>query len=124
MSAARETRQQRLVVLYQEIADHTKPECARCFNPYSCCDSMYCNMATEYAEKEWGVDLTPLRTGHDKLPYMGPEGCVVAPHLRPLCALHTCQVNGVGFKPGDDVWNEHYFKLREEIEDLESQGGS
>jgi hypothetical protein len=93
----------------------TEPECAHtCNPPRSCCDSMYCEIAREYAKDEFGVDLTAVSDG--PLPYMGPSGCVVAPHLRPLCTMHTCQINSFGFKTGDMEWTEKYFKLRAEVD--------
>jgi hypothetical protein len=109
-------------VLYQAMANHTAPECANtCRIPRSCCAHEYCTMAEEGSKEQWGIDLSPLRTDHPKLPYMGPNGCVVPPHLRSTCTLHTCQVNGIGFKPGDIPWSERYFELRRQIEDLESE---
>lgn len=70
-------------------------------------------MAEQIATSQ-GVTLTP--TEHPTLKFMGPTGCVVEPHLRPLCTLHTCAINGAGFKAGDDEWNRKYFALREELE--------
>jgi hypothetical protein len=80
---------------------------------------MYCGCAEEYARDEWGVDLTPLKTGHPTLPFMGDSGCVVPVHLRPLCTIHTCEIAANGFKRGDTEWTEKYFELRERIEELE-----
>ena len=71
-------------------------------------------MAEEIAAEE-GVQLIP--TSHPTLKFMGPTGCIVEPYLRPLCTLHTCAVNGIGFKAGDDVWNKKYFALRKQLED-------
>ena len=69
--------------------------------------------------KEWaaasGVTLVP--TGHPTLPFMGPNGCTVEPHLRPLCTMHTCAINAFGFKPDDPEWTVKYFVLRELIEE-------
>lgn len=72
-------------------------------------------MAIEYARDEWGETLKT--TDHPRLPLMGPAGCTAAPHLRPLCTLHTCQMNGFGTS-GRPEWDGQYFKLREEIEDV------
>jgi hypothetical protein len=80
---------------------------------------MYCGCAEDYARDEWGVDLTPLKTDHPTLPFMSETGCVVSPHLRPLCTLHTCDMNGLGFKKNDFEWTDKYFKLREQIDELE-----
>lgn len=116
-----------LVVLYQKMYELTSPECRKCRVPLSCCDSMYCGCAEDYAKEDWGVDLTPLKTDHPTLPFMGPDGCVVEPHLRPLCTFHTCDINGLGFKKGDQEWTNKYFELRgqiEEIEDIKQYGHS
>jgi hypothetical protein len=69
------------------------------------------------AKEEWGTELTP--TGHPRLPFMGETGCVVPPHMRPMCTMHTCAVNSLGFKMGDMAWTEKYFALRDKIETLE-----
>lgn len=110
-----------LVKLYAEIAAHTKPECAKCCVPNSCCAKEFCDMAADYAEKQWGETLQP--TGHPTLPFMGPTGCVVAPHLRPICALHTCEINSVGVKRGDEAWTSVYFDLRNRIDEIELECG-
>lgn len=66
-----------------------------------------------------------MPTGHDKLAYMGPEGCTVPPYLRPLCTLHTCDVGSYGFKADDPngEWTDDYFTLRNEIGELEYEMG-
>lgn len=108
---------QRLIDLYRQMADHTRPECARCLIPHSCCASEYCDQVIEYAKVKWGVELLP--TGHPKLPLMGPKGCTAAPHLRPLCTVHTCAMNSIGSKPGDPKWTDEYFRLHDQIQQLE-----
>jgi len=113
---------QKLIELYQQMADLTGPVCANthgdgCMVPHSCCDEIYCNMAMERAEK----NKTPLAsTGHPKIPLMGPEGCIAPPYLRPVCTVHVCCINGLGFKPGDPIWTKKYFQLRNAINRLES----
>lgn len=103
-----------LKALYLRMSELTAPECATvCRIPHSCCDPMYCELTTDIA-KERGVTLEP--TGHPTLRYMGPNGCIVEPYFRPLCTLHTCEINSFGFKRGDEKWTRRYFKLREEIE--------
>ena len=104
--------------LFREMADLTAPVCANkdgrgCLVPHSCCDPMYCDLTQEYAASQ-GVALEP--TGHPKLKFMGPSGCTVAPHLRPMCTLHVCCINSLGCKPGDPAFTQKYFKLREEID--------
>lgn len=76
-------------------------------------------MAIGWAKDYYDTDLP--RTDHPKLPLMGPEGCTAAPHFRPLCTLHTCHINDLGFKPGDDEWTDQYYHLREQINKLERE---
>lgn len=107
----------REVALYREIADHTAPECGRCRSPYSCCDAIYCEDAIDYAKERYGIDL--VRTDHPRLPLLGPNGCTAAPHLRPVCAVHNCDIAAIGHKKGDKKWTERYFHLREAIEEID-----
>lgn len=113
-----ETRE-KLVALYKEMAELTLPKCKKCPLPLSCCSPEYCLMAIQIAKEDWGVELKT--TGHSQLPLMGPDGCTVAPHFRPLCTVHTCRVNSWGFEPNDPEWNETYFRLREKLNVLESE---
>jgi len=46
---------------------------------------------------------------------MSTAGCTAAPHLRPLCTLHTCQISSIGTSRNPQ-WDERYFALREQIE--------
>ena len=97
---------------------HTVNECLHvCRCPRSCCSPEYCEIARQVAKEEWGVVLED--TGHDVLPFMSGHGCVVEPHLRPMCTLHVCCINSLGFKKGDPAWTERYFKLRDAIERIE-----
>lgn len=106
-----------LTVLYQQMADLTLPKCKACPVPLSCCSAEYCQSAILVAKEDWGVELK--ETGHPTLPLMGESGCTAAPHFRPLCTLHTCRVNSLGFEPNDPAWNEEYFALREKIDEIE-----
>ena len=104
-----------LVQLYREIADLTKPKCGQCRVPHYCCNDYQCEMIAHYAA-EMGVTLT--RTGHPKLPFMGEDGCVVAPHLRPICSVHVCENH-----LWDVKFSEKYFKLRDAICQAECDEG-
>lgn len=104
----------KLVQLFGKMAEITKPKCAQCRVPYSCCSSEYCEMAVSLAA-EYGVVLQP--TNHPTLKMMGTAGCIAPPHYRPLCTLHLCSINSMGFDP-DAKFNKKYFELREEIETL------
>ena len=112
---------QRLIDLYQQMYELTEPECRNsCKCPQSCCSPEYCAMTIERAEEHWGVELE--WTAHERLPLMGPEGCIAEPHLRPMCTMHTCDVNGLGFKmhpAPDPSWDDRYWELRTSIEELE-----
>ena len=103
----------KIVRLFRDMADLTSPECAGvCRVPHSCCSPEYCDMAVERAAED-GITLE--ETGHPTLRFMGPDGCTVAPHLRPLCTLHVCSIADAGIKRGDPAWTDKYFRLRERI---------
>lgn len=104
--------------LYQEMADMTKPECGKCNLPHSCCDEMYCDIAEKTAA-ERGITLKRLNNHPNKPFFLDKDNnCIVPPHLRSMCTFHTCKINNMGTS-GDPEWDEKYFKLREEIDNLE-----
>jgi len=118
---------QKLIGLYQQMYEMTSPECGcSCKLPYSCCSPEYCQGAIGHAQEHWGITLEPLgtpgrSTRNEELPLLGPEGCIAAPHLRPICTVHTCEINAFGFKvkDPDSAWTKRYSRLREEIDSLE-----
>jgi len=101
------------IKLFQKMADLTLPKCKECRIPLSCCDKMYCTIAKDYANDK-GIKLE--ETGNEKLPFMGENGCIVPPWLRPLCTLHNCSINNLGLDMKDQKFNDRYFELRQEIE--------
>ncbi len=117
----------KLVVLYQQMADLTAPECAgkglgSCKVPHSCCDHLACSITKQIASEIYGVnDLEEYEGSPRGAFYLRESGCTVAPHLRPHCTMPTCYINGLGFKPGDAKWTRRYFRLRRTIERLENQ---
>ncbi|KKW10416.1 MAG: hypothetical protein UY48_C0038G0016 [Candidatus Gottesmanbacteria bacterium GW2011_GWB1_49_7] len=112
-----------LIEAYRQLAEHTKPKCGEACNcqaEFRCCEPEYCNAAIQHAKEYWNVDL-PL-TRHPTLPGMGLDGCVFAPHFRPLCTAHNCFIGAMGFIiPPDSAWNKRYFALRDQIVVLEDQ---
>lgn len=113
-------KRRRLVALYADLAAHTEPECTgACERPMTCCQERYCEIAMDFAVEHWGVELQT--TWHRALPLMGPDGCTVAPHLRPICTAHTCEICEHGAKRGDAAWTERYYVLRDAIADLEAE---
>lgn len=108
------------IPLYKEMSEMTAPICGKeCgTEPKNrCCSLMYCQAAQEYAKDTWGIDLK--ETEHDDLLYMGPEGCTVLPHLRPICTIHICDINSLGYRPGHEEWTAAYYDLRNRIDELE-----
>jgi hypothetical protein len=55
------------------------------------------------------------RTDHPRLPFMGPDGCVLEPYQRPICAVHVCEPHL--YKP--DGFYEEYMRLRQAISEKE-----
>lgn len=95
--------------LFSQICELTQPKCATACNaPQSCCSPEYCEMAIERA-KELGTKL--VITEHPRLPLMGANGCIAAPHFRPLCTLHICEI----VLMRDKTLAERYFDLRSRL---------
>lgn len=108
--------------LFRDMSDLTAPECGskcRCTSPTRCCDAMYCEMAVDFAKQFWGEDIRHLGNDDEHIPFLGPGGCVLPPHFRPLCTLHTCEINSFGIKRNDPTWTKRYFELREQIEEVQ-----
>lgn len=109
----------RLVALYAELSAHTEPECSgKCAKPFSCCAEKYCGFAMAFAQEQWNVKLVP--TSNAQLPLMGSSGCTAAPHLRPMCTAHTCEICAYDQKRGDEAWTARYYELMEAISELEA----
>jgi hypothetical protein len=107
-----------LPILYQQIADMTSSFCntgagecgLRRQNQYRCCEKKYCEVARKFAKEKYDIDLH--ETGNPDLPFMGENGCTVAPHLRPLCSMHICSYS---YAADVRVSPEGYEPLRDEI---------
>lgn len=109
----------KLIVLYKQMHELTLLECKKCRCPFSCCDSFACELTKQYAKEFWNIDLIP--TDNKKLPFMSEIGCIVSPHLRPSCTMHTCEINSLGIKKNDKEWTNKYFELRNKIEIIEEK---
>ena|SRR6516164_3483613 len=107
------------------MANHTKDWCGKpCQNtrPDRCCEELFCDMAEEHAKKHWKVIAgysVRYSKGLTHLKYMGDQGCILPPHLRPSCTLHVCQINTLGILLGQPAWTRKYFELREKIDEME-----
>ena len=107
---AREPRQE-VIDTMKALADFTWADCKMsCRTEYSCCDQGYCEAAAMYARDVWGVELE--RVNDDETPFLGGTGCIVEPHLRPMCTAHHCEICSAGFKRGNVEWTEEYYRLR------------
>lgn len=100
------------IATFQALADHTKNACGSCRVPYACCTTEQCHATARVALEDFGTDLTPLMTDNPRLPFLGPNGCVVAPHLRPVCTVHVCDSHLT-----NTAWSDRYWDLREEAGD-------
>lgn len=101
--------------LWTEMYEMTNAECKKCRVPLSCCSPEYCEMVEQDSQAQ-GIVLQ--RTDHPTLPFMGPDGCIVPPHLRPICTVHTCDITSLGFHRSNPDWTERYWKLRYRLSDL------
>ncbi|MET0465267.1 MAG: hypothetical protein ABW007_19050 [Chitinophagaceae bacterium] len=127
---------EKLINLYQDLADFTKPKCEAChnqmcsrlkvdaatFKPNRCCDPHYCAIAKQSAIDFGGTPPEP--TGHPTLPYMGEKGCIMPPHYRHLCTAHVCSMNSVGIiedpkgrMEPDEEATLKYFELTNAIDE-------
>jgi len=100
--------------LFEQMHQHTLPECAKCITPYSCCQKQYCDLALKYTKDVYKIDLTD-QIVNDKVPFLSPTGCVLPPHYKPICSIHTCEISSFGQKRGDPEWTEKYYELRTRI---------
>jgi hypothetical protein len=81
----------------ERMAELTRQKCEECpsiygaMKPARCCDKFFCELTTETI-RELGGEPIPHGT-HPELPYMGENGCVVPPHLRPVCSGFVCQAH-------------------------------
>lgn len=105
------TTQKDLEQFYVEVAGVA--QCSQCKGATTCCDEVYCKATIDFAKEEYGITLQ--ETGH-KYPLLGPDGCTAAPHLRPVCALHNCDVAAFGALKGKQPSvGKRYWKLRDRI---------
>ena len=105
---------------YNEMYELTKTECSNCRIPHGCCDDLYGHLAEERI-KELG-EVAPSKEEGTRCRFLKKDnGCTLQPHQRPLCTLHTCDINSIGYKRNDAKWTNKYFKLRDRIELLEDK---
>jgi len=102
----------KLRALYQRMYEITASKCKKCG---SCCDPTQCADTKKFAETT-GKEIPPLPESGS---YLGEDGCILAPHQRPICTVHHCAINGLGFFRGDRDTTEAYFEVRFQIDDLE-----
>ena len=100
-----------LVDAFAQLAELTRPKCGACRAPYRCCSAGNCDAAAEMARELYGVDPKP---GDGPLPFLGPDGCTLAPHLRPLCTVHVCDQH----LTSDPAFADAYYDLRDKAGDL------
>lgn len=125
------SRDRRIKAIYREIASLTKPccdgaagkdSCKRIegYESTRCCDAHWCTFATVWANRVWNKGLVAARDPvSPDVPYLSKtQGCVVDPHLRPICTVHACVISSFGAFH-DEARNTKYWTLREELDQLE-----
>ncbi len=99
--------------LYQEMYELTNNDCGCDYSkPYRCCEAQYCNIAKKFAKDKYSIELLPI---NNEMPFMGALGCIVEPHLRPLCTMHACCITYKEGKFPDSNKTKEYFYLRDLI---------
>lgn len=114
------TLREKLIAQFAEMAQFTLKHCGGCWmpksRPYRCCEKEWCNAAAKWAREKWGVTLVPTdhRSG---IPFMSDSGCIVPPHLRPICTVHLCSSR----YNRDAELTKEYFDHREQLNELLAQ---
>ena len=103
-----------LIKQYQKMSDLTQPECKTCSSPrgpLTCCNKFACEITLKHARDVWNTDLRKEFDETKQVPFMGKNGCKIAPHLRPHCTFYTCMINvfGSGFNSG---WTKQFYRLK------------
>jgi hypothetical protein len=100
--------------LYWEMYELTRDHCGCEGQPFHCCTKEYCFLAAGFSLLNYGISLSP--TGHP-IPFMSEKGCIVPPHLRPICTLHACHISWrSGEFPNDLERTRQYRALKDKIE--------
>ena len=76
---------------------------------YRCCDSVFCAVVDDHLNQ---VGIKISKTDNPSLPFMGPDGCVVPPELRPFCSTYVCPDR----LKGDRKFRREYQRIRAKIE--------
>ena|SRR6185312_16275114 len=92
---------------YQRLHELTLKACQSCAHskPYSCCEPDACEQAAFDAYEIAGILLVG--------PFLGDNGCMLPPHLRPRCTRYTCAVQWKAERPS---WINQYNDLVNEID--------
>lgn len=110
-----------LIQLYADMAELTIGACERCRASNwenTCCSEDYCQLAIDTAKSVWGEDISHMLL--DNGMFLDPQkGCLISPHFRPLCTIHHCEIESMGFFKDNLKLTEDYFKLRDQIDEQE-----
>jgi hypothetical protein len=90
--------------MYNCLYEFTKGQCGACVESGCACKDRICLHVEEQAAKR-GVRFP--HTGH-ALRFIGPQGCIVPPHLRETCTIYLCRP--ALDRPGFD--RERYEKIK------------
>jgi hypothetical protein len=102
---------QDLIDTFAELAAHTLPACGTCRSPFACCTGAQCEAARDTAKDLFDEDLPQ---GEGPIPFLAEGGCILPPHIRPICAVHVCERHLAAETP----FARTYHDLRERAGDL------
>lgn len=100
----------KLETAYSRLASVKLPVCGPiCGVPGLGCQPEGCAAAEKHAAEVYGIRLA--RQKNEMLPFMGKNGCTVAPYLRPNCTRHVCSEH-----LADETFAYHYRVCTETID--------
>jgi murein endopeptidase len=86
-------------------------------------ERIWCAHSANWAHKVWDQSPKPIPQAeriHHSIPFLAKDGCILEPHLRPICTIHACQIARRGYFVNKQT-NRRYWQLNDELTRLEMQ---
>lgn len=112
----------RLVISYHKLYEITNRVCGSCSPPYNCCTDFSCHLADRWSSRRWNIKIEPteeFKRGETHVPFLGRCGCIVPPHMRPICTTYFCN-DPVSRQGRLRVVGEEYLRHRDDAMEFEN----